>query len=100
MHFLLKAILLLKILGGRDDYALRIANKSYVLDEEAWNKSLYFSNEFKEDSKLPKPYDEICAKHSKEWQNQKLEIIENGIVIACGRVQDCKIIWDCLDENS
>lgn len=78
---------------GRDDYALRILNKSYVLDEEVWNKNLYVANEFKEDSKLPKPYDEICAKSKKEWQNQKLEIIENGILIASGKVQDCKIIW-------
>ncbi|CAM2781397.1 hypothetical protein [Helicobacter burdigaliensis] len=78
---------------GRDDYALRILNKSYVLDEEVWNKNLYFANEFKEDSKLPKPYDAICAKSKKVWQNQKLEIIENGILIASGIVQDCKIIW-------
>ena len=78
---------------GRDDYALRILNKSYVLDEEVWNKNLYVANEFKEDSKPPKPYDEICAKSKKEWQNQKLEIIENGILIASGKVQDCKIIW-------
>lgn len=83
---------------GRDDYALRILNKSYVLDEEVWNKNLSFANKFKEDSKLPKPYDEICAKSKKEWQNQKIEIIKNGIFIASGKVQDCNIIWDTNEE--
>ena len=47
---------------GRDDYALRILNKSYVLDEEVWNKNLYVANEFKElrciedETKIPNLY--------------------------------------------